>query len=192
MAFSPHNLTNRFVKALEFSFRLHSMQKRKGTNIPYFAHLIGVTSLVLEMGGDEDEAIAALLHDAVEDQGGMQTLNIIREHFGESVANIVAECTDAFSTPKPAWRKRKEQYIAHLQNASLQALRVSLADKLHNARAILLDLYNNGDAVWKKFNGGKEGTIWYYQELAKSFENFPYKQFLQEFKRVVHEIETYA
>ncbi len=183
-------LTSQFVDAFQYAFRLHAHQTRKGKNTPYIAHLLSVAALVLEMGGTEDETIAALLHDAVEDQGGAKTLDKIRTMFGENVAGIVAECTDSFTTPKAPWRIRKEKYLRHLKHASLSALRVSLADKLHNARTILLDLNEFGEDVWDRFNGGKEGTLWYYRTLANSFDNFPNQIYVLELKKVIHEIET--
>jgi len=183
-------LTSQFVDAFQYAFRLHAHQTRKGKNTPYIAHLLSVAALVLEMGGTEDETIAALLHDAVEDQGGAKTLDKIRTMFGENVAGIVAECTDSFTTPKAPWRIRKEKYLRHLKHASLSALRVSLADKLHNARTILLDLNEFGEDVWNRFNGGKEGTLWYYRTLANSFDNFPNQIYVLELKKVIHEIET--
>jgi (p)ppGpp synthase/HD superfamily hydrolase len=133
-------LTNRFLKALEFAFNLHIDQHRKGTDIPYYSHLMAVTSLVCEDGGDEDQTIAAILHDTVEDHGGYKTLAEIRELFGDRVADIVGACTDSFTIPKPPWEQRKREYLVHLRSASKDARLVSLADKLHNARSILRDL----------------------------------------------------
>ena len=130
-------LSTRFEEALVFAAQLHREQTRKGTTIPYIAHLLGVASIVLEYGGDEDEAIAALLHDAIEDQGGASTREEIRRRFGETVVAIVNGCTDAEVIPKPPWRARKEDYIAHMAHASPSVRLVSAADKLHNARAIL-------------------------------------------------------
>jgi (p)ppGpp synthase/HD superfamily hydrolase len=153
-------LTERFDEALVFASRLHASQVRKGTTIPYLSHLLGVASLVLEAGGDEDEAIAGLLHDAVEDQGGQPTLEEIRRRFGDRVAAIVEACTDADTTPKPPWRQRKERYVAHIAGAPADARRVSSADKLCNARAILLDYRILGETLWGRFSGGKDGTLW--------------------------------
>ena len=162
--------TKRFEKALSLATKLHAQQTRKNTTTPYLAHLLGVASLVMEDGGEEDEAIAALLHDAVEDQGGLLILEDIRSIFGENVANIVMGCTDAVSEPKPPWRARKEEYLQHLREAPEAVLRVSLADKLHNARCILSDLRYGGDDIWRRFNGGKVGTLWYYHSLAAIFK----------------------
>jgi (p)ppGpp synthase/HD superfamily hydrolase len=164
------DLTERFGQALLFAFELHNGQQRKGSQTPYIAHLLGVASLVLEDGGDEDEAIAALLHDAPEDQGGRETLEQIRIRFGERVAEIVDGCTDTYDIPKPPWRQRKDDYLAHLRTASPSVWRVSLADKLHNARTILVDLHNLRGQVWLRFNGGKAGSLWYYRTLVQIFQ----------------------
>jgi (p)ppGpp synthase/HD superfamily hydrolase len=164
------DLSDRFGQALLFALQLHRNQSRKGNQTPYIAHLLGVASLVLEDGGDEDEAIAALLHDAPEDQGGRETLEAIRSRFGERVAQIVDGCTDTYETPKPPWRERKEGYLRHLRVAPPSVWRVSLADKLHNARTILADLRAQGEQVWERFNGGKSGSLWYYRALVNEFE----------------------
>jgi (p)ppGpp synthase/HD superfamily hydrolase len=138
-------------------------------------------------------AIAALLHDAVEDQGGIETLEVIQTRFGEKVARIVFECSDALVTPKPPWRERKEYYLAHLETVGEDTLLVSLADKLHNARSILADLEQLGQAVWERFNGGKAGTLWYYQTLANFFlKSMEKSQLAHELNRVVHKIERLA
>jgi len=182
-------LTEQFETAFQFAKRLHSRQMRKGTNIPYLAHLLGVTALVIEDGGDEDQAIAALLHDAVEDQGGMRVLEEIRDLFGDRVAFIVEGCTDSFQTPKPAWKVRKENYLAHLSEANEDVRRVSLADKLYNARSILSDLLKDGDLVWKRFNGGKEGTLWYYHSLLRIFEQYPGSPMIDELRWTLERIK---
>jgi GTP pyrophosphokinase len=167
-------LTERFDQAYYYARRLHQDQIRKGSQTPYIGHLLGVAALVIEQGGDEDQAIAALLHDAVEDQGGLDTLSEIRSRFGERVAEIVAGCTDAFTEPKPPWRKRKKDYLQHLKTANPDIWLVSLADKVHNARSIVLDLRADGEDTWRRFKGGKEGTLWYYRALAEEFNDiFP-------------------
>jgi GTP pyrophosphokinase len=171
---------------------LHASQTRKGKNVPYVAHLLAVASLVLEAGGDEDEAIAALLHDAIEDQGDKITLEDIGSCFGEKVAAIVASCTDSTTVPKPPWRARKQTYIAHLKDASTSARLVSIADKLHNARSILADYRLLGEAVWGRFNGGKQGTLWYYRALVDAFQESGPIPLLKELDRVVSEIERLA
>jgi len=162
--------SNRFDDALSYASNLHRDQKRKGTDIPYISHLMAVCALVLEHGGTEDQAIAALLHDAAEDQGGKAVLDDIRIRFGEAVAEIVSDCTDAWEEPKPPWRERKEAYLAQLPTKDSTSLLVSLADKTHNARAILNDYRKIGDDLWPRFNGGKEGTLWYYRSLTEVFQ----------------------
>jgi (p)ppGpp synthase/HD superfamily hydrolase len=162
-------LTDRYREALAYAFDLHRAQIRKGSGVPYVAHLLGVSSLALEHGADEDEAIAALLHDAVEDQGGLPTLAEIRRRFGDRVALIVAGCTDADTIPKPPWRERKERYLAHLLTAAPSVVLVSSCDKLYNARSIAADLRRFGPAVWDRFTGGKDGSLWYYRSLVAIF-----------------------
>jgi (p)ppGpp synthase/HD superfamily hydrolase len=162
-------LTNRFDDAFRHAHRLHRTQLRKGTPIPYISHLVTVAALVIEHGGNEDQAIAALLHDAAEDQGGEATLAEIRTLFGDGVAAIVADCTDAWVEPKPDWRPRKEAYLAILPDKPASSLLVSLADKTHNAEAILFDHRTIGDGIWDRFNGGAVGTRWYYGALADIF-----------------------
>lgn len=182
-------LGRRFDRALAMARELHSHQLRKGTKIPYISHLMAVCSLVLDNGGDEDEAIAALLHDAVEDQGGQETLGRIHQQFGERVANIVEACSDTDEIPKPPWRVRKEAYIAHLNDPKLPpgTLRVSLADKLHNARAILFDLHAGRD-VFSHFNAGRDEQLWYYDALASTFAGQPNGPMAAELRRVVDEL----
>lgn len=182
-------LTRRFEEALVWAARLHGQQTRKGAGTPYLAHLLAVASLVLEHGATEDEAIAALLHDAIEDQGGAITREQIRLRFGPTVEQIVVECSDAEAIPKPPWRERKEAYIARIAAASPSARLVSLADKLHNARAILADYRLIGDALWTRFTGGREGTLWYYRSLADVFQAAYPHPLADELARVVAEIE---
>ena len=187
-------LTSRFEEALTYAARLHARQLRKGTQTPYFSHLMGVAALVLEHGGDEDQAIAALLHDAVEDQGGLETLGQIRTLFGEQVAYLVEGCTDAYQTPKPPWRQRKEQYIQHLRGAKDDVRLISLADKVHNARSILNTLRCEGQRTWERFKGGRDGTLWYYQTLVEVFQadqqpTCGIKLLTQELATVVAEIQ---
>lgn len=158
----------RLGEATGLAFRLHGAQRRKGTDIPYVAHLMAVSALVLEHGGDQDQAIAALLHDAIEDCGAEHEAEIT-QRFGPRVAAIVRGCTDADVTPKPPWRARKEAYIAHLAEAPADVLLVSACDKLHNARAILGDVQAEGLGVFDRFRGGRDGTLWYYATLADRF-----------------------
>jgi (p)ppGpp synthase/HD superfamily hydrolase len=182
-------LNTRLEEALIFAARLHAGQKRKGKDLPYISHLLAVAALVFEAGGDGDEVIAALLHDAVEDQGGLETLLEIRRRFGERVAMIVEGCSDSYSTPKPSWLERKASYLIHLRSAPPEVRRVSLADKLHNARTILSDLEEHGDATWSRFNGGRQGSLWYYQSLLEIFQESEAGYMLREFTRIVQEIQ---
>lgn len=184
-------LTERFIEALEFATRLHDTQLRKGSGIPYVAHLLAVSSLVLEAGGSEDEVIAALLHDGPEDQGGLRTLEEIRIRFGEAVAQIVAECSDSFDAHKQPWKTRKLDYLRRLESVSSSALLVSCADKLHNARSIIADYRTLGDELWTRFRGGREGTLWYYRALIEQFDkrDAPPSMFA-ELNRTVDELEA--
>jgi GTP pyrophosphokinase len=185
-------LSTRFQEAMVYAAQLHAGQVRKGSGTPYIAHPLAVTSLVLERGGDEDEAIGALLHDAPEDQGGEATLAEIRRRFGPAVAEIVEGCSDTMATPKPPWRARKEAFLARLPHASPSARLVSTADKLHNARTILADLRTVGDAVWDRFQGGKEGTLWYHRSLVEILRGGGSNPLAEELDRVVSEIERLA
>jgi len=169
-------LTGRFDRALLYATHVHGGQVRKGTSTPYVAHLLAVAATVLEYGGDEDLAIAALLHDSVEDQGGRARLDDVRNRFGKRVARIVEACSDSLANTakgerKAPWRKRKEAYLADLRKANKDILRVSLADKVHNARAILRDLRKSdvGEKVWARFSVSKKQTLWYYDNLADRF-----------------------
>jgi (p)ppGpp synthase/HD superfamily hydrolase len=184
-------LTSRFEEALIYAVRLHSLQMRKGGTVPYISHLLGVASIVMEYGGNEDEAMAALLHDAVEDQGGIPRLEEIRGRFGENVADIVAGCTDSLFHQKSPWRERKEQYLAHLPTSSASIRMVSCADKIQNGRAILKDLRLEGDELWSRFRGGKEGTFWYYRSLSEIFCSLGPKEMALELCRIVDEIEEF-
>jgi (p)ppGpp synthase/HD superfamily hydrolase len=168
---APAALTPRYDEAFRYAHDLHRRQTRKATTIPYISHLICVSAIVIEHGGDEDQAIAGLLHDAPEDQGGDETLNEIRQRFGDGVASIVSDCTDAWVEPKPPWRPRKEAYLALLPAKPPRSLLVSLADKTHNAEAILFDYRASGDALWPRFSGGMDGTRWYYRTLSEFFGN---------------------
>jgi (p)ppGpp synthase/HD superfamily hydrolase len=182
-------LSARFEEALQYAVQLHAYQLRKGSGIPYAAHLLSVAALVLEDGGDEDEVIAGLLHDAAEDQGGLETLAVIQQRFGSRVARIVDGCTDAYELPKPPWKARKEAYIAHLKTECYEVRRVSLADKLHNARSILITLRTHGDSTWDRFNGGKEGTLWYYRTLLEVYRQVSASPMVAELELTISEIE---
>ncbi len=183
-------LSERFTDALTYATKLHANQVRKGSGVPYVAHLLGVASIALEYGANEEEAIAALLHDAVEDQGGAPTREEIRRRFGDTVTAIVDGCTDADTTPKPPWRQRKEAYIAHIPSASPSVLLVSAADKLHNARSILRDYKILGESVWQRFKGGKDGTLWYYRALVEAFRGASSMPIVDELEQVVSELEN--
>ncbi|MHB2020217.1 MAG: HD domain-containing protein [Candidatus Xenobia bacterium] len=180
-------LSEQFLEALTFAAELHNGQVRKGTAVPYVTHLMSVCALVLEDGGSETEAIAALLHDAVEDQGGAPTRERIREKFGAAVVEIVDGCTDAETIPKPPWRERKARYLAHLRTAPPSVVRVSLADKVHNARSVAMDLRRHGLSVFDRFKGGREGTLWYYRAVLEAVAEESWLR--GELTRTVEEIE---
>lgn len=169
-AAAPPVLTDRFAAAVAYAAELHADHIRKGTAIPYMSHLLGAASLLLELpGATEDEAIAALLHDAIEDQGDRTSQAEITRRFGADVARIVADCTDADTDPKPPWRRRKVAYLAHLRQVDEPSLRVSLADKMHNATAIARDLHGHGSDLWRRFNAPPPAQRWYYTSLAEVF-----------------------
>jgi (p)ppGpp synthase/HD superfamily hydrolase len=174
--------------ALLYAYRLHRNQVRKGTGTPYITHLLAVASIVGENGGTEDEVVAALLHDAPEDQGGEATLRDIRLRFGDEVAEIVDGCTDTYQDPKPPWRERKERYLAHLANAPDSVRLVSSADKLHNARSVLSDYRLVGEDLWTRFNGKKVGTLWYYRAIVDTLPDE--NPIIEELDRVVTELEA--
>ena len=180
-----------FLLAFVFAAEKHAGQTRKASTIPYIAHLMGVASLVLEFGGDEDMAIAALLHDVVEDCGGAPMLKEVRRKFGSRVAKIVDGCTDSDSERKPPWRERKERYIRHLKDADTDTRLVSAADKLNNVRSILADYREVGESVWARFHGGRDGTLWYYRALLQEFLRKP-NRLIRELELAVRELETVA
>ena len=165
----PLTTTDRFAAAMAYAYQVHSGQRRKGTGIPYIAHILGVTAIAMEYGADEEQAIAALLHDAAEDGGGEATLAEIRARFGDAVADIVLGCSDSLvedPEDKLPWQERKENYLAHLENASESVCLVSAADKLHNVRSIIRDYHEHGPAIWDRFQGRRDGTLWYYETVA--------------------------
>ena len=182
-------LTRRFTEALTFATELHATQVRKSSGVPYIAHLLGVASLVLEYGANEDEAIAALLHDAVEDQGGEATRQEIRRRFGNTVTKIVDGCIDADTFPKPPWRQRKEAFIASIPTASASVRLVTAADKLYNARSIIKDYQVLGEGIWERFKGGKAGTLWYYRALVEALDKAGSTPLTEELKKVVRELQ---
>ena len=189
---SINQLTERFDDALAYASRIHRAQRRKGADIPYVSHLLGVAAIAIENGATEDQAIAALLHDAVEDQGGAARLEDIRNRYGEEVALIVDDCTDSDTEPKPPWRARKEAYLASLSHKPAASLEVSIADKTHNASAIVADLHIHGGEVWSRFTGGKDGSLWYYQELAKIFAELIPGEASNRLIRLVDEMDQMA
>jgi (p)ppGpp synthase/HD superfamily hydrolase len=182
----------RFLKGFLFAAEKHAGQTRKTTTVPYIAHLMGVASLVLEFGGDEDMAIAALLHDVVEDCGGAPMLKEVRRRFGSRVAKIVEGCTDSDIDPKPPWRGRKETYLRHLKSADAETRLVSAADKLNNARSILSDYREVGESIWARLNGGREGTLWYYRALVQEFRRSKANRLMRELELAVQELEMRA
>lgn len=182
-------LTARFDDALKYAHDIHRDQVRKGTQSPFISHLMGVASIVLDDGGGEDEAIGALLHDAAEDQGGRPRLEEIRTRFGDAVAKIVEDCTDSWQTPKRAWIDRKREYVEHAGSLAPASLRVSSADKVHNAYAILRDLRNSGDQVWERFNAPADDVVAYYESLVKAFRHAGGGRLVDELDRIVRGIQ---
>jgi (p)ppGpp synthase/HD superfamily hydrolase len=179
----------RFLKAFLFAAEKHKGQVRKASTIPYIAHLMGVASLALEYGGDEDMAIAALLHDVVEDCSGTPMSKEVKRRFGSRVAKIVEGCTDSYGDPKPPWRERKENYLLHLKDADAETRLVSAADKLNNVRSILSDYREVGESIWTRFNGGREGTLWYYRALVQEFECGKPNRLIRDLALAVRELE---
>ena len=186
----PHPvLGDRFTDAFAYAVHLHARQARKGTAISYMTHLMTVCSLVLEDGGDEDQAVAALLHDGPEDQGGQRVLDEIRRRFGDEVTTLVDGLSDTLEDPKPHWGPRKMDYLARLKNEPTSILRVSLADKLHNLRSVAVDHAVLGEALWDRFNARRVRQRWYYCRLLAVFERrLPDSRNLPEFRRLVAEV----
>ena len=182
-------LSARFEEALTWAVALHREQPRKGTGVPYVSHLLSVAALVLEHGGTEEQAIAALLHDAVEDQGGKPTAAAIRARFGDLVADIVDGCTDTDLSPKPPWRERKEAYVARVRREPEHVRLVSAADKLHNARTMVTDLRIHGPGFWSRFNAGRDETLWYLGALVAAFRQAGTMPIVEELARTVDELE---
>ena len=183
-------LTSNFEQALIYATQLHANQTRKVDKIPYISHLMSVSALILEAGGTEDEAIAGLLHDAVEDQGGKATREEIRQKFGETVVEIVDGCTETDITPKPPWKERKIQYIENIRNGSDSVKLVSQADKLHNARSLLIGYQNQGDKLWDYFSGSKEDKLWFYGELLKIYQQGNVNFMTVELERILAELNN--
>lgn len=188
LGIKPPPLGPRLERAFRYAAKWHDGQARKSTAVPYLSHLMAVASLVLEAGGDEDMAMAALLHDVVEDCGGMPRLSEIRKQFGGRVARIVEGCTDTFVDPKPAWLERKKAYLEEVKHADDETRLVSASDKLHNVRTILADYRKDGEAIWVRFNGKKEGTLWYYRALCDEYARKP-NRITRELEIAVQDLE---
>jgi GTP pyrophosphokinase len=190
----PWLYSQRFLDAVTAALTMHAAHVRKSTTIPYASHLLGSCSIALDYGANEDEAIAALLHDAIEDVHFEPRARDAVARFGPEVLRIVEACSDATTSQKPPWRQRKERYVAHLREADRSTLLVSASDKLHNARAILADVRRLGEPVWARFNAGKEGQVWYYRALVNAFRANPahHPDLVDELDRTVMEIEKQA
>ena len=195
MSNKADQLTERLYQALQFTFKLHGRDARKASSVPYMAHLLAVCAMTQQDGGDEDEAIAALLHDALEDKPDETSREEIGQLFGEKVLKIVELSTD---TPveyrggvKPRWRERKEYYLAHIRTSNPELLRVTLADKVDNARAIYSDYQRLGEDLWKRFNAGREDQIWYYESAVDAFKTAGvHGPLLEELERLVSQIRV--
>ena len=179
----------RFEQALVFATRLHAGQRRKGSGVPYISHLLAVCALTIEYGGDEDEAIAALLHDVIEDQGGEVARVEILRRFGPRVTEIVEGCTDTYESPKPPWRARKEAYVRRVREASTSVRLVSACDKIHNARSLVMDYRICGEELWSRFTGGRDGTLWYYRAMVNTLRSAGTTPVVEELDRAVTELE---
>jgi (p)ppGpp synthase/HD superfamily hydrolase len=185
----PPKLGLRLQRAFRYAAEKHEGQTRKQTAVPYLSHLMAVASLVLEAGGDEDMAIAALLHDVVEDCGGMPRLREVRKMFGPRVAKIVNGCTDSFGEPKAEWVERKKEYLREVKHADIETRLVSSSDKLHNVRTILTDYRRDGEAIWARFSGKKDGTLWYYRALSDEYQRRSPNRITRELEIAVAELE---
>jgi (p)ppGpp synthase/HD superfamily hydrolase len=181
-------LSRTFEEAFHYAHELHADQERKGTGAPYIGHLMGVASIVLDDGGGEVEAIGALLHDAAEDHGGRSRLEDIRHRFGDDVARIVEDCTDAWEIPKRPWAERKHAYVEHARALPGPSLRVSAADKVHNAYAILRDLRNTGEAVWSRFSAAPDDVLSYYEALVRAYRTAGGGALVDELDRILRGI----
>jgi (p)ppGpp synthase/HD superfamily hydrolase len=189
ISLEPPHLGPRLQRAFRYAAEKHAGQTRKKTAVPYLSHLMAVASLVLEAGGDEDMAIAALLHDVVEDCGGMPRLREVRKQFGLRVAKMVEGCTDAYVVPKPEWLERKKNYLREVKHADPETRLVSAADKLHNVRTILADYRRDGESIWKRFSGKRKGTLWYYRALSDEYQRRNPNRITPEFEIAVGELE---
>ncbi len=189
MSLRPPTLGARLQRAFRYAAEKHAGQTRKQTAVPYLSHLMAVASLVLEAGGDEDLAIAALLHDVVEDCGGMPRLREIRKRFGPRVARVVEGCTDSFGEPKAEWIERKKDYLREVMHADAETRLVSACDKLHNVRTILADYRQDGEAIWARFTGKKGGTLWYYRALSDEYQRRDPNRITRELEIAVAQLE---
>ena len=182
-------LTNKLDRAFGYAHEVHDGQFKKGTSVPYLGHLMGVSSIVLGDGGSEDEAVAALLHDAAEDHGGRARLDDIRSRFGDDVARIVEDCTDSWDTPKPSWLARKQAYIQRARTLPSPSLRVSIADKVHNTYGILRDLRNIGEKVWERYDVSPDDVLAYYESLVRAYREAGGGMLVDELERIVRGIQ---
>ena len=189
ISLKPPHLGPRLLRAFRYAAEKHAGQTRKQTAVPYLSHLMAVASLVLEAGGDEDMAIAAFLHDGVEDCGGLPRLREVRKQFGPRVAKMVEGCTDSFGEPKPEWVERKKSYLREVKHADVNTRLVSASDKLHNVRTILSDYRQHGEAIWTRFTGKKEGTLWYYRALSNEYQRRSPNRITRELEIAVAELE---
>lgn len=185
-------LTKRFAEALVYANDLHREQARKGSGVPYISHLLAVCALTLEYGGGEDEAIAALLHDAIEDQGGAAARAEILRRFGPRVTEIVEGCSEAEHWPMPPWRERREEFVKQVRAASAPVRLVSACDKVHNARSLVMDYRIYGEDLWRRFTGGRDGTLWYYRAMVEALSASGTSPVVEELNRVVTELERIA
>jgi (p)ppGpp synthase/HD superfamily hydrolase len=182
-------LTNKLDRAFGYAHEVHDGQFKKGTSVPYLGHLMGVSSIVLGDGGSEDEAVAALLHDAAEDHGGRARLDDIRSRFGDNVARIVEDCTDSWDTPKPSWLARKQAYIQRARTLPSPSLRVSIADKVHNTYGLLRDLRNIGEKVWERYDVSADDVLAYYESLVRAYREAGGGRLVDELERIVRGIQ---
>jgi len=189
ISLKPPHLGPRLQRAFRYAAEKHFGQTRKQSAVPYISHLMAVASLVLEAGGDEDMAIAAFLHDVVEDCGGMPRLREVRKQFGSRVAKIVEGCTDSFSEPKREWMERKKDYLREVKHADAETRLVSASDKLHNVRTILADYRQDREAIWTRFSGKKEGTLWYYRALSDEYQRRSANRITRELEIAVADLE---
>ena len=189
ISLKPPKLGSRLQRAFRYAAEKHDGQTRKQSAVPYLSHLMAVASLVLEGGGDEDMAIAALLHDVVEDCGGMPRLREIRKQFGHRVAKIVEGCTDSFGEPKPEWVERKKDYLREVKHAGAETRLVSASDKLHNVRTILADYRQHGEDIWTRFTGKRDGTLWYYRALSDEYRRRSPNRITRELEIAVAQLE---